>query len=453
MSTRGRVVLIAIGVVVVAGFVLLGVGKRRQAAIAVKLEKVARRDLVAQVTASGKIEPAQSVDILSDIMGRIVYMPVQEGDFVRKGQILVKLDTATYAAAVQQAQAGVASAQANVNQARANLDQARSTFARDSVVRATNANLLSVEVYEQARTAREVAAANLDASERSVDQASANLKNAMDQLSKTTIVSPLTGQVTLLAVKEGEVAVPGTFSRSTGLLMTVSDMSVIEARVDVDETDVVRVKLGDSAQVSIDAFPDTSFAGHVTKIGNSSTTNTSASTSGLQTAAQAVDFEVRVTLDHPPKGLRPDLSATANIITDTRKQVLSVPIIALTVREPSADTAHARPAAATANAKPASGTAVAQNAPRYQVSQDTSQAHRSKEVEGVFVVDTTTHIAHFMPVKVGIAGEEYFELVSGLKGGETIVAGSYAAIKDLKDGSRVKGQGSAASGPAGAKTS
>ena len=453
MSTRGRVVLIAIGVVVVAGFVLLGVGKRRQAAIAVKLEKVARRDLVAQVTASGKIEPAQSVDILSDIMGRIVYMPVQEGDFVRKGQILVKLDTATYAAAVQQAQAGVASAQANVNQARANLDQARSTFARDSVVRATNANLLSVEVYEQARTAREVAAANLDASERSVDQASANLKNAMDQLSKTTIVSPLTGQVTLLAVKEGEVAVPGTFSRSTGLLMTVSDMSVIEARVDVDETDVVRVKLGDSAQVSIDAFPDTSFAGHVTKIGNSSTTNTSASTSGLQTAAQAVDFEVRVTLDHPPRGLRPDLSATANIITDTRKQVLSVPIIALTVREPSADTAHARPAAGTANAKPASGTAVAQNAPRYQVSQDTSQAHRSKEVEGVFVVDTTTHIAHFMPVKVGIAGEEYFELVSGLKGGETIVAGSYAAIKDLKDGSRVKGQGSAASGLAGAKTS
>ncbi len=144
---------------------------------------------------------------------------------------------------------------------------------------------------------------------------------------------------------------------------------------------------------------------------------------------------MRVTLDHPPKGLRPDLSATANIITDTRKQALSVPIIALTVRQPSADTTHA---------KPAGGAAVAQNAPRYQVSQDTSQAHRSKEVEGVFVVDTTTHLAHFTPVKVGIAGEEYFELLSGLKGGETIVAGSYEAIKDLKDGSRVKGQTPAA---------
>jgi len=432
MSTRGRVVLIAIGVVVLAGFVSLGVAKRHQPAVAVKLEKVGRRDLVAQVTASGKIEPAQSVDILSDIMGRIVYLPVQEGDFVRQGQILVKLDTATYAAAVEQAQAGVASARANVAQAQANLDQATGTFARDSVVRATNANLISVEVYDQAKTAREVAAANLDASERAVDQASASLRNAQDQLSKTTIVSPLTGQVTLLAVKAGEVAVPGTFSRETGLLMTVSDMSVIEARVDVDETDVVRVKLGDSAQVSIDAFPDTSFAGHVTRIGNSSTTAASASTSGLQTAAQAVDFEVRVTLDHPPRGLRPDLSATANIITDSRKQALSVPIIALTVREPTAtDTAHA---------KPAGGTAVAQNAPRYQVSADTSQAHRAKEIEGVFVVDTQTHLVHFTPVRVGIAGAEYFELLSGLKGGETIVAGSYAAIKDLKDGSRVKGQ-------------
>jgi len=443
MSTRGRVILIIGGVLVLAGFVSLGVSKRRQPAVSVRLEKVARRDLVSIVTASGKIEPEQSVDILSDIMGRIVYLPVQEGIMVQRGQVLVKLDTATYAAAVEQAQAGVASARANVAQAQANLDQAQRAYTRARDVRATNVQLISQEAVEQAQTAQAVAAANLDASQRAVDQALASLRNAQDQLSKTTIISPLSGQVTRLAVKNGEVAVPGTFSRETGLLMTVSDMSVIEARVNVDETDVVRIKLGDSAQVSIDAFPDTTFAGHVTKIANSSVAGASASTSGLVTAAQAVDFEVRVTLDHPPKGLRPDLSATANIITDTRKQVLSVPIIALTVREPAGDTARA---------KPANGTAVAQNAPRYQVSQDTSQAHRSKEVEGVFVVDTTTHLAHFTPVKVGIAGEEYFELVSGLKGGETIVAGSYAAIKDLRDGSRVKGQ-PAAGGVGGAKRS
>jgi HlyD family secretion protein len=445
MSTRGKVLLIIGGVVVLAGFVSLGVSKRRQPAVAVKLEKVARRDLVSIVTASGKIEPEQSVDILSDIMGRILYLPLVEGNFVQRGQVLVKLDTATYAAAVEQAQAGVASARANVAQAQANLDQATRAYNRARDVRAQNAQLISQEAVEQLQTAQQVAAANLDASQRAVDQALASLRNAQDQLRKTTISSPLSGQVTRLAVKLGEVAVPGTFSRETGLLMTVSDMSVIEARVNVDETDVVRIKLGDSAEVSIDAFPDTTFAGRVTKIANSSVAGASASTSGLQTAQQAVDFEVRVTLDHPPKGLRPDLSATARIITDTRKQALSVPIIALTVREPTApaDTTKPKPAGGTAGVQ----TASAQNAPRYQVSHDTSQARRSKEVEGVFVVDSVTHVAHFTPVKVGIAGEQYFELLSGLKGGETIVAGSYAAIKDLKDGSRVKGQ--AGAGPAG----
>jgi HlyD family secretion protein len=431
MSTRGRVILIVGGVLVLAGFVSLGVSKRRQPAVNVKMEKVTRRDLVSVVTSSGKIEPEQSVDILSDIMGRIVYLPVKEGDNVHRGQVLVKLDTAQYAAAVERAQAGVASARANVAQAQANLDQAQRAYNRARDVRAQNAQLLSQEALEQAQTAQAVAVANLDASQRQVDQAVANLRDAQDQLRKTTIISPLSGRVTRLAVKEGEVAVPGTFSRETGLLMTVSDMSVIEARVQVDETDVVRIKLGDSAQVSIDAFPDTTFSGRVTKIANSSVTGASASTSGLQTAAQAVDFEVRVTLDHPPANLRPDLSATARVVTDTRRQVLSVPIIALTVREPTADTAAA---------KPAGGTASAATRPRYAATRDTSQAHRSKEVEGVFVVDTVTHVAHFTQVKVGIPGDQYFELLSGLTGGETIVSGTYQAIKDLKDGSRVKGQ-------------
>jgi HlyD family secretion protein len=443
MSTRGKVALIIGGVIVLAGFVWLGVSKRHQPAVAVKLEKVGRRDLVSIVTASGKIEPEQSVDILSDIMGRIVYLPLQEGNLVQRGQILVKLDTATFAAAVEQAQAGVASARANVAQAQANLDQAQRAYNRARDVRTQNAQLISQEAVEQLQTAQQVAAANLDASQRSVDQAVASLRNAQDQLRKTTIIAPLAGQVTRLAVKMGEVAVPGTFSRETGLLMTVSDMSVIEARVNVDETDVVRIKLGDSAEVSIDAFPDTTFTGHVTKIANSSVGGASASTSGLVTAQQAVDFEVRVTLDRPPRNLRPDLSATARIITDTRKQALSVPIIALTVRQPTPTD--------TTKPKPASGTAVAQNAPRYQPVTDTSQAHRNKEVEGVFVVDTVTHVAHFTPVKVGIAGEEYFELVSGLKGGETVVAGSYQAIKDLKDGTRVKVQPGGRPGAGGAR--
>ncbi len=421
MSTRGKVILVIAGVIVMAGFVRLSVSKRGGAAVDVRMDKVRRRDIVAIVTASGKIEPKKSVDILSDIMGRIVNLPVKEGDAVTQGQLLVAIDPTSYQAGVERAQAGVASAQANVAQAKANQDQATRAYNRARDVRAQNAQLISEENLEQLETAKEVADANVDAAQRAVDQAVANLRDAQDQLSKTTIVAPITGQVTRLSVEQGEVAVPGTFSRATGLLMTVSDMSIIEAWVDVDETDVVRVHLGDSVDVSIDAMPDTTFSGRVTKIANSSETGGSASTSGVTTSAQAVDFEVRVQLDHPPRGLRPDLSATAHIITDTRHQVLAVPIIALTVREP--DT-----------------TAAIKTGPRFAVSGDTSQAHRAKEIEGVFVVDSTSNVAHFTPIKVGVAGEEYFEVLSGLKGDETIVSGTYQAIKDLKDGARVKGQ-------------
>jgi len=440
MSTRAKVILVIAGVIVMAGFVRLSVSKRGGAAVDVRMDKVRRRDIVLIVTASGKIEPKKSVDILSDIMGRIVNLPVKEGDVVTQGQLLVAIDPTSYQAGVERAQAGVASALANVAQAKANQDQATRAFNRARDVRAQNAQLISQEALEQLETQKAVADANVDAAQRAVDQAQANLRDAQDQLSKTTIVAPIAGQVTRLSVEQGEVAVPGTFSRATGLLMTVSDMGIIEAWVNVDETDVVRIHLGDSVDVSIDAMPDTTFSGRVTKIANSSVAGGTASTSGLSTSAQAVDFEVRIQLDHPPRNLRPDLSATAHIITDTRHQVLAVPIIALTVREPDTTTATAT---------------AAKTGPRFEVARDTSAAHRAKEIEGVFVVDTVTNVAHFKPIKVGVAGEEYFEVLNGLAGNEVIVSGTYQAIKDLKDGSKVKGQrprAAAAPAPAPAKS-
>jgi HlyD family secretion protein len=205
------------------------------------------------------------------------------------------------------------------------------------------------------------------------------------------------------------VAVPSTFSKDIGLLLTVSDLSVIQAKVKVDETDVVRVRLGDSVDVSIDAFPDTTFIGRVTKVSNSSVRDATSAATGQND--RAVDYEVEITLDKPPADIRPDLSATARIVTDTRKQVLSIPIIALTVRENKPVSTELRPV-------------------------DTTAAHRKKEAEGVFVVKDG--VATFRPVKVGIAGDEYFEVADGLKAGETIVAGPYQAIRDLKEGARVR---------------
>jgi len=221
----------------------------------------------------------------------------------------------------------------------------------------------------------------------------------------------MSGRVTRLVVEQGETAVPGTFNKDAATLLTISDMSVLETRVKVDETDVARIRLGDSAQVQIDAFPDTTFVGRVTKISNSSVK------AAATTSDQAVDYEVTIQLLNAPAETRPDFSATAKVITDKRHSVLSVPIIALTVRENEAlqkgDTA-----VGLGKAKPA-------------------KEIGKKDVEGVFVVGTDNKVT-FRPVKVGIAGEKHFEVLSGLKKGDKIVAGTYQAIRELKDGAMVR---------------
>jgi HlyD family secretion protein len=419
MSRRTKFGLAAVVLVVVAGglFFLTG-AKRNKRAVEVRLEAVQARDLVASVTASGKIEPQTSVDISADITGRITRIAVKEGDLVQKGQFLIQIDPAQYEAAVARAEALLSSSAASQVQARANLDQAERQLRRAREIRVSNPTLISDEALEQAQTAYDVAQANYNAATAQVGQNRATLQDAKDQLAKTRLISPIAGRVTRLEVEEGEVAVPGTFSRETALLMTISDLSVILSKVQVDETDVVRLAMDDSVQVTIDAFPDTTFTGRVSKISNSAQLTSTATASG--STDRAVDFDVEITLLNPPKDIRPDLSCTAKIITDTRGQVLSVPIIALTVRQ------H-------------------ETVVNESVKRDTAGAGKPKETEGVFLV--RGGIATFTPVKVGIAGEEFFEVISGVKQGDTIVAGTYQAIRDLQDSARVR---ASQAGPAGA---
>jgi len=409
MSKRNKLLVGAGATVLIVGLVVISAGARRDRGVEVRFEQAGRRDLVAAVTASGKIQPKKKVDISADITGRITRIAVREGDLVTKGQFLLQIDPTIYQANLQQAEATYASSQAAAVQAKANRDQAQRALGRTKELRAQNPNLISQEQLEQAQTAFDIAEANLTAAQHQVDQARAAVRSASDNLRKTTLLAPMNGRVTRLPVEEGEVAVPGTFSKDVGLLLTVSDLSVIQAKVKVDETDVVRIHLGDSVDVSIDAFPDTSFTGRVTKLSNSSILTAASSATGQND--RAVDYEVEVTLNHPPADVRPDLSATARIITDTRKQALSIPIIALTVRENKPVSTENRPL-------------------------DTAATRKKKEAEGVFVVDKGS--ATFRPIKVGIAGDEYFEVLDGLKQGETIVAGPYQAIRDLKDGTRVR---------------
>lgn len=412
MSRRTKVGLfIGLVLAVVVAISALSAARRSGRATEVRIETVGKRDLVSVVTASGKIEAVTQVDISSDITGRIVKLTVREGDLVKRGQLLVQIDPSQYQSVVQRAEAFLQSSQASLQQVRANRDQAKRQLDRALEIRRANPNLIAAETVEQAQQAYDVAVANYNSTDSQVDQARAQLQEARDNLAKTRIYAPIDGRVTRLAVEEGEVAVPGTFSRETGLLMRVADLSGILAKVDVDETDVVRLSLGDSVAISIDAFPDTAFFGRVTKIGNSAKVSASSGGGGAQTE-RAVDFEVEIELVNPPSDIRPDLSATARIVTDTRQQVLSIPIIALTVRQ------H-------------------EDVPNELKAAD-SATRKGKEREGVFVV--RGGVAQFIPVKVGIAGEEHFEVLSGLGAGDSIVAGPYQSIRDMKDSTRVKQQ-------------
>lgn len=418
---------IALGVLValVAGGSYASQQKKKNAATEVKMEPVGKKDLVAAVTASGRIEAETKVDISADVTGRILQIAVKEGDMVKKGQFLVQIDPAQFEGAVKRGEAMLSSSQAALIQAQANRDQALRQYDRAKELQASNPNLIATEAVEQAKQSYDVAVAIYQTNQAQVAQARAGLKEAQDNLNRTRLFAPIAGRVTRLAVEEGEVAVPGTFSKETGLLMTIADMNTIISKVQVDETDVVRVALGDSVDVTIDAFTDTTFTGRVTKVSNSAKLSAGMSSSQGGNQDRAVDFDVEITLDNPPRDIRPDLSSTARIITDTRTQVLSIPIIALTVRQhedvPREDTGVAARPASTAPVPPADSAGAGQ---------------KKKEREGVFVV--TDGKATFRPVKVGIAGDEFFEVLDGVREGETIVAGTYQAIRDLQDGAKVK---------------
>jgi HlyD family secretion protein len=412
--SRGMKVGLIIGVLALAGGggIAYSMNKKKNAGTEVRMEQVSRRELVSAVTASGKIEPQTSVDISADITGRIIEIAVEEGDRVRKGQFLIQIDPAQYQAAVSRAEGVVSSTQATLLQVRANRDQAERSWKRADQLSRLGPNLIAPQQAEEAKTALEVAEATYKATRAQLDQSRASLQEAKDNLAKTRLVSPIAGRVVRLAVEEGEVAVPGTFSRETGLLLTIADLSVILAKVQVDETDVVRLADSDSVEVTIDAYPDSTFVGRVTRVSNSAKLTSTQTASGSND--RAVDFDVEIRLDDPPADIRPDLSCTARIITDTRESALSIPIIALTVRD------HER--------------VPNENNPAL----DTMSRRRpgEREEEGVFLVQNG--IATFRPVKVGIAGDEYFEVLDGLRGGETIVAGTYQAIRDLKDGDKVR---------------
>ncbi len=455
---------LALGVVLVIGVsVYVGIRRSRADIVTVQTGRVVRQDLVAQVTASGEIKPRNYINIGTNAMApaRIVELLVREGDRVRKGQLLARLesvqpeaelaaqraalssaeaDSASSEAALRSAEENLRTAEAALDRAKADRERTRLNFERaqklfeeklisrqefDQRKAESEASEAAVREAEarvaQARALRAQAASQLASAQKRVALAQANLRRAADVLQRTMAIAPIDGMVTNLPVRVGETVVPGIQNSPASLIMTIADMSLITAEVKVDETDIVAVKLDQTADITIDAIPNRTFKGRVIEIGNTAilrSTGLAASQSAIS-SQEAKDFKVVIALDNPPAEIRPGLSCTAKITTATRKNVLTIPIQALTIRQ-RGDLEPVGKKGVQAAAKP----------------DPAAEKARKEELQGVFVVSGGKAV--FRKVETGITGATDIEVLGGLKEGEEIITGSYKVIRTLRNEARVK---------------
>lgn len=414
---------IGIGVAAVVGVAavsMIAASRGDSGGASVRVEAVTTRDLVATVNASGWIRPHRRVEVQADIMGRIIELNVKEGNVVQRGQVLLRIDPTQFEAAVARAQAAVSEALAREAQTKANLLQAERAYERFAQLAKSDQQLVSRQQLEEAETQMLVQRELLTAAGFGVQQSRGALDEARDRLSKTVIRAPMDGMITRLNVEEGSTAIVGTTNNPGSILLTVADLSTMEAVVRVDETDVPDIHVGDSAAVTIDAFPRQQFTGRVSEISYSSVRSPLQQSGPTTQGGQAIDYEIVITLDNPPTSLRSDLSVSADIVTAIRPGALSVPIIALTVREQT----DSEPID---NEDPAARAAA----------EAAAQARGKKEdQEGVFLVREGKAV--FVPVTVGIAGQEYFEVLTGVTEQDTVVAGPYEVIRTLENGKPVR---------------
>ncbi len=481
MSKRKKI-WIGCGAAVALGLsIFIGIRVTRKEEVPVQTAKVERKEVLkAKVSASGEIRAKEFVDLQSEIAGLITELPVHEGDKVQKGDVLLRIDPIQTEAETQSSraqrdgavaearaqefqimnaesnlareEASLRSAQAELEQAESNYSRIQSSFRRKQQLH--EEGLISKEDYEMAQNDVKSAKAQLEMARAKVAQMetqiqvsknniqqmkssytaaasrvrsmAANLTRASDQLKKTTLYSPLTGVITQLLVEKGERAVPGIMSNPQATLMTIADLSVIQAELKADETDVVNLALGNKAQVKVDALPDIVFEGEVTEIGNSPI---KAAATGQQ-QQEAKDFKVIVTLTSPSRKLRPGMSCTGDMVTETKQNVLVVPIQALTIREVPVDKdSRYHEPDLKKNDKPGS-VARADSSPK-------EKKAAKKELQGVFVINKD-RLARFRTVKTGITGDSEIEVVENLAEGEEVVSGSFQTLRTIKDGALVK---------------
>ena len=427
MTPQKRRILGVIAAVLVLGSIVgFNVVRENRKRVEVQTQKVARRDLVSLVTASGEVKPKRYVNVGANVSGRIVELAVKEGDKVRKNQVLARIEAERFEAGARQSEAAMLSSRADLDRALADLDVSKLDLERTKRMFADK--LVSEQANDQAEAEVKMKAAAVESARRRVAQLQAQLDSTQDDLKKTTVTSPMDGVVTSLPKEEGEVVI-GAQSFNPTVILTVADLSVMECEILVDETDIRNLALGQSAEVRVDALEGVRVKGEVTEIGSSAIprgTGTGAAQpaqTGGNTGNQAKDFKVTITLVDPPATLRPGLNATADITTATRQNVLAVPIQGVVVRELDKEGKVVDPDAVPSPSS--DGNTVL-----------TVGREKGEEKEGVFAV--VKDKAAFRPVKTGIMGDTDVEVLEGLAEGEEIVTGSYKALRTLKDAARLK---------------
>jgi HlyD family secretion protein len=450
--TRKKALIILAVVIVGAAVIGANFYFKRQSGVSVNVEALRNRDLESLVSASGKIQPKTQVNISANTTGRVTRLAVEEGQRVKAGQFLLEIDPRSLEGQLQRGEASVAAAQSSLAQSRTSVEQARTSveqaqtqldLARQTLKRQQDLwkdGLTTKQELERAENEVKVREADvksresdvkariqdIQTREQQIKQEQAGLATTRYNLNQVILNSPIDGLVTRRNIEQGETAVMGTMNNAGTVLLTIADMSVLEAEVEVDETDIPDVSLGQAAKITIDAVPDRTFKGHVTEIGNSPVQTSTTASTGQR---QATTFKVKITLDEDVPDVRPGFTCSAEITTATKQSVVAVPIQALTVREmlfnAKGELIHEPPPKKGRNVEP---TVSASNEP--------PPGHTRKETEGVFVVRDGRAV--FVPVKVGIAGEKYFEVLSGAKAGDRVITGPFANVRTLADGSEVK---------------
>lgn len=407
-----KIVLIGAGAVVLAVLILLNVRSERGGKTEVTVIEVKRRDVTKVITASGNIQPRRRVNVSASAMGKITRVAVYEGDYVAKGDFLLEIDPTAYQSAVDQLRAAVRGAQAELELEEVSLTKARYDY--DRTLELSRKELVSENELRDAKMAVEIGVAKVKSARQALLRYKADLVKAEHDLDEVRITAEMSGVITALNVQEGETAIIGTMNNPGTVLLTIADLSEMEAEVRVDETEVVFIEPGQRASVTLDAFPDTAFTGLVTEVGNS------AIRGQLGMGQESVDFKVVVAILDSIPSIRPGLSASVDVTVAEKEQALAIPIQCLTVRDTDTLARWRKPRGEDADT----------------VGGDKGDGDEARDVEGVFVVEDGT--ARFRRLEVGIAGEKYFEVTSGLEEGEQVVSGPFSAIGDLRDDDRLK---------------